>query len=413
MLTLSKTQLGQRWDTLPPILRDALFSEANGDFIYRTCETEHVPKEKIYDVLGISGYVLMGFLHPEDLALELKDALGLDPQTAGTISQAIDSRIYTPLRDEINKVFAPPSRYGTDVPKLIDVGGIGSWERKPFTAHEGTSSTPKTATTAPSSSVPPSFGGPATKPSMPASNDQEPAPVIIHEEPGAKPLTPGFKISMPSPKFSDTKQAAPAPKPAVLELGGNSAKSAPSFGEKVDTQKMRVVHYTDMRTTPGESAGTNSNKPAGFAPMGQMADQKPMSPQQNSPLPSTPSIKPPEIPRPPAPYEPAQNKTPFTPPSRPPIGSSGINSSGFSGIPGMQKPPMTPASPPPRPASQPVKPSGIDLNKQPLSSIGNALNNAPNNSGHQNIPPPMNTPPPPSSSSNINKPDNFTGVGKN
>src|SRR5258708_1004221 len=121
MLTITQEQIMARWDTLPESLREALTSEVNSDFLWKTCEGEHMPDEKIYYVAREASLVLFGFLHPEDLGLELKDALGLDAQTAGTIAHAIDSRIYTPLRPEIDKVYAPPSKFGAEIPKMIDI----------------------------------------------------------------------------------------------------------------------------------------------------------------------------------------------------------------------------------------------------------------------------------------------------
>jgi len=46
MITLTKNQFGQRWDTLPDILREALVSETNSDFIWSTCEAQNIPMKK-------------------------------------------------------------------------------------------------------------------------------------------------------------------------------------------------------------------------------------------------------------------------------------------------------------------------------------------------------------------------------
>lgn len=118
MINISPDQALERWDTLPIVLREALYFEPNSDFLWKTCEAENIPDEKIYDVAKVAGYVLMGFLHPEDLAGELKEQLGLDPKLCASIADAINQRVFAPLRQDIDKVYEPPSRFGVG-PKIL------------------------------------------------------------------------------------------------------------------------------------------------------------------------------------------------------------------------------------------------------------------------------------------------------
>jgi hypothetical protein len=111
MIKISTDQALERWDTLPLVLREALYSEANSDFLWKTCEAEHIPDAKIYTAASVSGCVLMGFLHPEDVASELKDAIGIDQRTASVIESALNQRIFNPLREEIDSVYAPLSKF--------------------------------------------------------------------------------------------------------------------------------------------------------------------------------------------------------------------------------------------------------------------------------------------------------------
>ena len=59
-------------------------SEANSDTVWKTAEGEHLPEEKIMTASKLVGYVLMGFIHPEDLARELnrRQDQGVLPLTA-------------------------------------------------------------------------------------------------------------------------------------------------------------------------------------------------------------------------------------------------------------------------------------------------------------------------------------------
>ena len=92
---------------MPDDIREALVSEETSDFLWKTCEVEHIPDAKIYTVARLAGYVLFGFLHPEDLAAELRDALTIDIRIASAIANAINQRIFAPLRPQIDAVYKP------------------------------------------------------------------------------------------------------------------------------------------------------------------------------------------------------------------------------------------------------------------------------------------------------------------
>ncbi len=123
MINLSSNQALQRWDTLPQVLRDALYSEPNSEFVWKTADAEHIPEQKIYGVLRVAGYVLMGFIHPEDMAAELKDRLNVDPKVCASIAEAINQRIFTPIRQDIDKIYEPPSKFGAGPKMIQDLAG--------------------------------------------------------------------------------------------------------------------------------------------------------------------------------------------------------------------------------------------------------------------------------------------------
>jgi hypothetical protein len=111
MITITTDQALERWDTLPDSLREALYSEPNSDFLWRTCQDENVPDEKIYEIAKVAGYVMMGFLHPEDVALEIVDRLALDRKTASDIQEALNKRVFAPLQADLSKVYNPLSKF--------------------------------------------------------------------------------------------------------------------------------------------------------------------------------------------------------------------------------------------------------------------------------------------------------------
>jgi len=109
MPKITKQQYIDRWDALPPILREAMFSPANGELIWRIGEEHHLKDEQITKIVRICGNIVMGFLHREDLAKEIKTDLGIDERLALAISREIDRKVFSPLRSEIDKVYSPPA----------------------------------------------------------------------------------------------------------------------------------------------------------------------------------------------------------------------------------------------------------------------------------------------------------------
>ncbi len=308
MITISQNQALKRWDALPDTLREALYSEVGSGFLWRTCEAEHIPKEKIYAVSKIAGYVLLGFLHPGDFGLEIKEVLALNPQIAETIAKAINERIFKPLEADLNRIYAPPGSFDNGLPPIsfADIkrpsvapapaaqAPIPVKTPPPFAPFGGGESpaptisvapkippapampprpapppapgriepstaflsrsvpiTPPTASVSASSPSDPSGGG-KTKP-MPVPIGNEPAPMMLHEEAVMKPVRPpsSFNLNISSlPKTLDAKPKETIPvKPALLELGAMSPSTGGSQKTTAPEAKMpRVVHYTELRT---------------------------------------------------------------------------------------------------------------------------------------------------------------------
>jgi len=119
MITVSKQQSFNRWDVLPENIREELVSDVNSIFIWQTCEAEHIPNKKIYIVSKIVGEVLMGFLHPEDMAKEIRDSIGIDIRIATSTTDTISKRVFAPIRADIDRVYNP-SVGGALTPKIFE-----------------------------------------------------------------------------------------------------------------------------------------------------------------------------------------------------------------------------------------------------------------------------------------------------
>ncbi len=108
MQNVTKQQALNRWDKLPVVLREAIFSERNTDILWIVCEDQHLPEDKIFRVASLVGDVVMGFTHPDDLGKEIKETLALNPIIIDLIVKEVNSKIFAPIRSEINKALALP-----------------------------------------------------------------------------------------------------------------------------------------------------------------------------------------------------------------------------------------------------------------------------------------------------------------
>ncbi len=118
MTIVPKSQALQRWDTLPENLREVLVSEHSVEILDRIAETEHIPVDRIPIISRIAGYVIMGFLHPEEVARELQEALKIDIKIAENVSKTLGNRLFAPYRSQLEKLYAPvtkESRVGMDL----------------------------------------------------------------------------------------------------------------------------------------------------------------------------------------------------------------------------------------------------------------------------------------------------------
>lgn len=107
MPIITKQQALFRWDTLPMNLREAIFSERNAEILWQICELQHLPEDRIYRVATLAGDVIMGFIHPEDLAREIQESVGLKFEVAEIIANEIIKKIFAPIRSDIDKIYSP------------------------------------------------------------------------------------------------------------------------------------------------------------------------------------------------------------------------------------------------------------------------------------------------------------------
>ncbi len=305
-------------------LRESLFSEPNSDFLWKACLDEHLPNEKIYIVSKIAGYVLLGFLHPEDVAQEIRESTGIDIKTAEAIQEALNKRIFSPLRADIDKVYSPLSKLEPlpGAPGLKDIRGVDTQPKmtsKPAVLSDvGWSRSSSAGPGIQLSAVPAASGSTHTPPPAPVPpappSSKEPAPVMLHEDTSFKAAekNSGFTLSRPGAGADAHIQGGPVvpapPKPAVLEFGG--VPKPPAAIKQNNTPQSGAVHYSDFKVSLSTMPTVNS----GPRNVDQVVPPPPvpMPAATTAPLPTPPTPSAIPVPRPPqapqAPKPPQSNK---------------------------------------------------------------------------------------------------------
>ena len=348
MIDITKDQATHRWDDLPLTLREALCSDINSDFLWKTCQTEFVPEEKIYSIARIFGYVLMGFLHPEDMAVEIRDSIGIDIRVATSIANALNQRIIAPLRQEIDKAYNPSTPAVT--PKSLEEIRPPMAEMMPAPVAASRPSVLPTASplapkqepvkSAPTEKLVPldEFAQLKAKSVAVPSAAPAPKPVFLQTESIPKPIlnAPNFRVPTIAENImgGDRSSGPIQTKAAVVEIGGMPIPKA-SAPQAPTTPKVTIVHYGNEKSVP--TITPPKQEPTRTITEVTPETLKTVVPISKTPTPSFTPITQIPIPSPAAPKPPV------------PTAPTAVN------IPVSLKPPIPSPAPMPRPTNQPEK----------------------------------------------------------
>src|SRR3989338_7148358 len=105
MIQPTKEQLIDILDSAPESIRDAFWSAPNVEFIYLVCAENHLGKERTRTVGAIVGQILLGLIHPEDLASTISKETSIDSRISGEIAKRVVPRIFSPIAVDLNKTY--------------------------------------------------------------------------------------------------------------------------------------------------------------------------------------------------------------------------------------------------------------------------------------------------------------------
>lgn len=238
-------------------LREALFSEYNSSVLWKICESQHLSEDKIYKIATLTGDAIMGFMHPEDLAQEIKNETGIVMEVANAVSRDINRKIFIPIRSDIDKVYSPVAALAEE-----DALAVSAEEKEEIkeTAKGGFLS-PKAVSVedtvdlrtmkkladdkqSVNDSQQPKIEKESEKPEV--------QPFIIHKEEGVDSVI-GVKRSFGGlfGMFSGKEKKQETVK-AKIEIGGEKEEKLKEKEIVSSQPKMKVVHYSDFKTTIGD-----------------------------------------------------------------------------------------------------------------------------------------------------------------
>ncbi len=238
MFQITEQQIENRWNVLPLRLLEVLCSFDIGKMILEICKKNHIIGEKSDKISGLTGFVIMGFFHPEDLAQEIKEAFGVNTEIADSLSREIERKIFLPIRNDIDKIYAPVSGKISVADKLVleTAEAIDLRIKK-----EDEPEIPKIV---------------KLEDKEQQKTEEEDKPFIIHKEESAKPIL-GAKRSLGG-LFGFLKGGKEAESKAVeakIEIGRPEIKA-----EQAEPPKMKVIHYSEFRTPIDNKKQEMSNK---------------------------------------------------------------------------------------------------------------------------------------------------------
>lgn len=271
MFNISREKAAERFNALPEHLKEALFSEKNTSVVWGVGEANHLGEEKIQQIASLTGAVILGFIHPEDLANALRTEAGLPQEIASSIAGEINRKVLEPIIEEVKSLYhwgspAPPPRAGSN-----------EAARQQASPQEPNS--PQTPNAAGASPLPP----PPPPPPKPGSEPEIEPPIVHRNQPeGESPASPYLlhqqrqaveRVKEPAggsalmrPYFFEPEGNGETeieePTKARLEFGGLEEAAQQLEAKRGGEENVRIVHYSGLNTGGGASnpqTGQNSS----------------------------------------------------------------------------------------------------------------------------------------------------------
>ncbi len=103
-MAITPEQFWKLYGHLPAELKETIFSQETADHIYEACTKNKVAEDKIPQVAGLVGDVLLGLTLPEEFSKALEKEVGLKKDAATAISREITRFIFFPVKESLSQL---------------------------------------------------------------------------------------------------------------------------------------------------------------------------------------------------------------------------------------------------------------------------------------------------------------------
>ncbi len=101
MKRLSQEQVYERYAQLPEAVKDAVFAEATADKMLEIATKYGLLVTAVGALAELTGYVMVGLLHPNDFVKELASELSVPEEKARAIAEDVNQHIFKPIREHL------------------------------------------------------------------------------------------------------------------------------------------------------------------------------------------------------------------------------------------------------------------------------------------------------------------------
>lgn len=267
MSNYTQQQIDERYEKLPDVLKDAMFSPDIADKMVEVGKKSGLTLDKIGEIAEETGYVVLGLTAPKDFVKALEARLEKDAGKAPEIAKEINHQIFYPLREELKKAHN------------IEITTEELEKKEPL--------------------MRPAPPRPAPAPTIPPKPATAPIPPLPAREAG---LSAGSPTSIRPPSFMPKPPTPPAPTPHPLPDAQSAKGTFPAKGEG------GIFFETKSRVPPIDL------RPSRPSTLSQSPQIPPASNAINLKPPEEPRTEPPTVAPPPAEKKPFQGNDPYREP---------------------------------------------------------------------------------------------------
>ncbi len=258
----SQEEVKRQLRAVPENISAALSDENANTTLWQIANRNHLSEEKATGVVRLTGYVILGFVQPEELAHEIEGELHINHKVAAALSEEIYKKVLSPI---FSGEYIASS---VSLPQPDQAQQEVQLQNQPEQVAENVPEAQPINAAPPY--PPPTPKGPVAKKEEPPMNQQPTegaSPFLIHQEKSnIEPVGRPSNESLMRPYFfeptSTVQQAEERPTAARLEIGDvEEEKPVEPVVGKTEKEDVRVVNYSGPKSETNPFGRQEKNNP--------------------------------------------------------------------------------------------------------------------------------------------------------